>query len=123
MKVNLENNRNCPTSLYGVSKIAGEEIGHFFSTREQAFEFIALRIGWVVYDSPFAHKNTPLNDYLESMYLSKNDCIGYFLAAAETTNINNENPFYVGYAISNNKTALYDIKNTCETLAFAPTTE
>ena len=122
-KVNLENYRNCPTSLYGVSKIAGEEIGHFFSTREQAFEFIALRIGWVVYDSPFAHKNTPLNDYLESMYLSKNDCIGYFLAAAETTNINNENPFYVGYAISNNKTALYDIKNTCETLAFAPTTE
>jgi len=119
-KINMENSKNCPTSLYGACKIAGEEIGHFFSLREDAFEFLSLRIGWVIYDSPNVYKDTALNDYLQSMYLSKNDCIGYFLAAIETTNLNKENPFYVGYAVSNNKTRLYDIGPTCKFLNFEP---
>ena len=54
------------------------------------------------------------------MYLSKNDCIGYFLAAIETANLNKKNPFYVGYAVSNNKTRLYDIEPTCKFLNFKP---
>jgi len=119
-KINMENSKNCPTSLYGACKIAGEEIGHFFSLREDAFEFLSLRIGWVIYDSPNVYEDTALNDYLQSMYLSKNDCIGYFLAAIETANLNKKNPFYVGYAVSNNKTRLYDIEPTCKFLNFEP---
>ena len=108
---------DCPSSLYGVSKIMGEQMGNFFAVREKAFEFIGLRIGWVVYDDANAHKGTPLNDYLQSMFLSKEDCIGYFLAAARTTRIDK---FFVGYAVSNNSTRLYDYEDTCRVLNFYP---
>ena len=92
-------------------------MGNFFAVREKAFEFIALRIGWVVYNDANAHEGTPLNDYLQSMFLSKKDCIGYFLAAARTTNIDK---FFVGYAVSNNSTRLYDYEDTCTVLGFYP---
>ena len=108
-KINMENSKTAQQVYMGIC--VWREIGHFFSLREDAFEFLSLRIGWVIYDSPNVYKDTALNDYLQSMYLSKNDCIGYFLAAIETTNLNKKNPFYVGYAVSNNKTRLYDVNN------------
>ena len=106
-----------PSCLYGVSKILGEQMGHFFSVREKAFEFIGLRIGWVVYDDANTHNGTPLNDYLQSMFLSKEDCVGFFLAAARTTKVQR---FFIGYAVSNNRTRIYDCSDTCELLGFNP---
>jgi nucleoside-diphosphate-sugar epimerase len=117
--INMENSSSCPTSLYGVSKIAGEAIGQFYSVREKAFEFIALRIGWVVYNNANVHKGTPLNDYLQSMYLSKEDCIGFFVAAAEAI-LEEKNSFFVGYAVSNNETRIYDLTETCKILKYTP---
>jgi len=109
-----------PSSLYGVSKILGEEMGKYYSLQMAAFEFIALRIGWVIYDDPFVHKGTPLNDYLECMFLSKRDCAGFFLGAVETKRVSQDVPFFVGYAVSDNTNRIYNYEETCNILEYRP---
>eukprot|EP00913_Durusdinium_trenchii_P017386 g16345.t2 len=41
-----------PDSFYAVSKLTGEAMGYLYSRVHQSFEFVALRIGWCLYDKP-----------------------------------------------------------------------
>ena len=67
-----------PDSPYGVSKVFGEALGKYYSCHKNAFEFIALRIGWISYKDPSVLKGTLLEDYLRAMWLSTRDCKGFF---------------------------------------------
>eukprot|EP00494_Astrolonche_serrata_P019874 UN20089 len=41
-----------PDSHYAASKIYGEEMGKLYSEVNRHFDFIPLRIGWILYDNP-----------------------------------------------------------------------
>ena len=112
--LSLENNTN-PDSLYAVSKLFGEDLGKYFSEQHK-IKFIGLRIGWIVKgDDPTIMCGTPSEDYLRSMYLSHRDCIQAFERALESSK-----DFLIAYAISNNSTKVFDLKETSRTLNFYP---
>ena len=112
--LSLENNTN-PDSLYAVSKLFGEDLGKYFSEQHK-IKFIGLRIGWIVKgDDPTIMCGTPSEDYLRSMYLSHRDCIQAFERALESSR-----DFLIAYAISNNSTKVFDLKETSRTLNFYP---
>ena len=112
--LSLENNTN-PDSLYAVSKLFGEDLGKYFSEQHK-IKFIGLRIGWIVKgDDPTIMCGTPSEDYLRSMYLSHRDCIQAFEKALESSR-----DFLIAYAISNNSTKVFDLKETSRTLNFYP---
>lgn len=64
-----------PDSYYAVSKLWGEDMGKLYARVQKDFEFVSLRIGWVLYDDPTELKGTEFEDYLRSMFLSRDDCI------------------------------------------------
>lgn len=100
-----------PDSFYGVSKLFGENLGKYYS-REFGIKFIALRIGWTFpEDTPLIFKETKDEDYIRAMFLSKRDCVEIFTKSLES----NEN-YVIAYAISNNKQAVFDLKETKEIL-------
>ena len=112
--LSLENNTN-PDSLYAVSKLFGEDLGKYFSEQHK-IKFIGLRIGWIVKgDDPTIMCGTPSEDYLRSMYLSHRDCIQAFERALESSR-----DYLIAYAISNNSTKVFDLKETSRTLNFYP---
>ena len=112
--LSLENNTN-PDSLYAVSKLFGEDLGKYFSEQHK-IKFIGLRIGWIVKgDDPTIMCGTPSEDYLRSMYLSHHDCIQVFERALESSR-----NYLIAYAISNNSTKVFDLKETSRTLNFYP---
>ena len=112
--LSLENNTN-PDSLYAVSKLFGEDLGKYFSEQHK-IKFIGLRIGWIVKgDDPTIMCGTPSEDYLRSMYLSHRDCIQAFERALESSR-----DFLIAYAISNNSTKVFDLKETSRALNFYP---
>ena len=112
--LSLENNTN-PDSLYAVSKLFGEDLGKYFSEQHK-IKFIGLRIGWIVKgDDPTIMCGTPSEDYLRSMYLSHRDCIQAFERALESSK-----DFLIAYAISNNSTKVFDLKETSRALNFYP---
>tara|TARA_R110002072_G_scaffold39201_1_gene112791 strand:+ start:412 stop:1062 length:651 start_codon:yes stop_codon:yes gene_type:complete len=81
-----------PDSFYGVTKIFGEMLGKYYSEVENAFNFIGIRIGWVI--NPDLAPNT---DYFNCMWLKNDDCIKIFEEA-----INNKNQFDILYGVSGN---------------------
>jgi nucleoside-diphosphate-sugar epimerase len=81
-----------PDSFYGVTKIFGEMLGKYYSEVENAFDFVALRIGWVINPD-----DAPNTDYFNCMHLSNNDCIQCFKDA-----INSKERFSIKYGVSGN---------------------
>ena len=79
-----------PDSFYGVTKIFGEMLGKYYSEVENAFNFIGIRIGWVI--NP---EDAPDTDYFNCMWLKNEDCIKVFEDAIE-----NQNKFDILYGVS-----------------------
>ncbi len=49
-------------------------LGKYYSEVEKAYQFIAIRIGWVIRDET----NKPDTDYFRAMWLTQEDCIKVF---------------------------------------------
>ena len=104
-----------PTSLYGVSKLTGEQLGRFFS-REHGLQFVALRIGATGRgDDPTTAVGSPSEDYVRAMFISVRDITGAFVRAIEV-----DKTFLVAYAVSNNDRRIFDMRSTHEQLGFYP---
>ena len=104
-----------PTSLYGVSKVAGEQLGRYFS-RHHGIQFVALRIGATDRtDTPRTADHSPSASYVNAMFLSKRDLIEAFTLA-----LNVETDYMLAYAISNNDSKIFDMHETHENLGFYP---
>jgi len=110
-----------PDSYYGISKLTGEALGSYFARVQKAFEFVALRIGWCLYDSAEKLNGTSNEDYLKAMYLSHRDFRG-FLHGSMVADIAGEpfNKFVVAYAVSNNSNRLFDLDESIRILGYTP---
>jgi len=106
-----------PDSFYGASKLYGEDLGKLYSEVKGYFEFVSLRIGWILYDDPTEIRDTPYFQYLLSMFLSQRDCLGFFKASLEQPLEKKYNTFYV---ISNNTRRVFDLEDTIKTLGYKP---
>ncbi len=99
-----------PLSLYGKSKVFGENLGlhltHF------GLQFVALRIGWTVpEDNPALYGGL----YMRSVFCSQRDLIQYFSQALVI-----QKDFVVAFAVSNNQKGIFDLTETCEQLKIMP---
>ena len=104
-----------PTSIYGVSKLFGEDLGWLYNKRH-GIGFVALRIGATgPTDNPGRSKGTDRESYIRAMFLSRRDCVGVFRKALEV-----EAGFLVAYAISDNDKRVFDMKDSIEKLGFEP---
>lgn len=106
-----------PDSLYGVSKLFGEDLGRYYA-RFFGIQFVSLRIGWAapevaparVIGSDKSHK-----DHFRVMFLSRRDLVDAFDRALQV-----ETDFLVAYAVSDNKPCVFDLTETREKLGFNP---
>jgi nucleoside-diphosphate-sugar epimerase len=107
-----------PDSYYAVSKLCGEDIGKYYSQTLSCFEFIALRIGWCLYDDPRELKGTEFEEYLRAMYLSRRDCIN-FVKAALKVSLGSQR-YACAYAVSDNSSRVFDLEETAKVLGYYP---
>jgi NAD+ dependent glucose-6-phosphate dehydrogenase len=99
-----------PTSLYGESKVFGENVGRHLS--HFGVQFVALRIGWSVpQDNPALYAG----DYMRAVFLSHRDLIEAFVRALEI-----DTDYLVAFAVSNNTHGVFDLKETRRKLGFNP---
>lgn len=104
-----------PTSLYGVAKATGEQLGRYFSTHH-GIQFVGLRIGSTGgSDAPTGPTPRPQDTYNMAMFISKRDMI-----EAVTLSLNLDKDFLIAYAISNNDSRIFDLTETNEQLGFYP---
>lgn len=104
-----------PSSMYGVSKLFGEEVGRLYAS-QHGLEFVGLRIGATFrQDDPSLRADSPSGEYLRAMFLSKRDCVQAFTRALEV-----ETNLLIAYAISNNGRRVFDLRETEEKLGFYP---
>ena len=104
-----------PDSLYGVSKLFGENLGWHYS-RQFGIQFVALRIGATFpADDPSIRRGTPAEDHVRALFLSKRDCVQAFARALEV-----DADYVVAYATSDNERPIFDLTETRERLGFNP---
>lgn len=99
-----------PISLYGQSKVYGENIGRHLSYL--GTRFVALRIGWTVpEDNPAAYGGA----YMRAVFCSKRDLTEAFRCAVET-----DADFLTAFAVSDNGRPVFDLAQTRQRLGFKP---
>ena len=105
-----------PDSIYGVSKLFGENLGRYYAT-VAGLQFVALRIGWTtVADDPGALDGKENESHLRALYLSTRDCVHAFERAIEI-----DTDFLVAYATSDNRQyGIFDLTESKEKLGFNP---
>lgn len=105
-----------PDSLYGVSKLFGENLGRYYS-KVADIQFVALRIGWTPKeDDPGLLDGTEQELHLRALYLSKRDCIQFFKRAIEI-----DTDYLVAYATSENRQhGIFDLEETKAKLGYYP---
>lgn len=105
-----------PDSIYGVSKLFGENLGRYYAT-VAGIQFIALRIGWTtVEDDPGALDGKENESHLRALYLSTRDCVHAFERAIEI-----DTDYLVAYATSDNRQyGIFDLIESKEKLGFHP---
>ncbi len=104
-----------PDSLYGVSKLFGENLGKLYSERHN-LEFVGLRIGWIVRENNASLKmGTSGEDYFRAIYLSHRDCVGFFRRSLEV-----DTQYLLAYATSNNDLNIFDLTETIHQLGYQP---
>jgi len=108
-----------PDSYYAVSKLYGEALGYLYSRVHHDFDFVALRIGWCLYDDPTALKGHQCEDYLRCMWLSERDFRG-FMRGALTVDLTAEHGFVVAYAVGPNGRRLFDLRESTRLLGYSP---
>lgn len=111
--------RTGPDSFYAVSKLCGEAMGYLFSRVYHSFEFVALRIGWCLYEKPTDLKGDECEDYLRSMFLSHRDFKGFLRASLER-DLQPHQGFLIAYAVSRNGLRTFDLQETIQTLGYEP---
>lgn len=104
-----------PHNLYGVSKLWGESLAHYYS-EQRGLSCICLRLGWVmardVLDSKAASYSTGLD-----MVLTHDDLARLVVAAiAAPSNLR----FGVYYGLSDNRWKRFDIQPTRRDLGYEP---
>ena len=109
------NDTPAPDSLYGVSKLFGENIGWYYA-RMFGIQFVGLRIGWTFpEDEPSIKRGTASEDLVRAMFLSKRDCVQAFTRALQV-----DTDYLLAYAISDNDQRVFDLTETRERLGFRP---
>lgn len=99
-----------PLSLYGESKVYGENLGRHLSYT--GMQFVALRIGWTVpQDNPAPYDSS----YMRAVFCSKRDLIAAFTRALEV-----ETQFLAAFAVSDNTNGVFDLEETKKLLKFIP---
>jgi NAD+ dependent glucose-6-phosphate dehydrogenase len=97
-------------SLYGQSKVYGENLGRHLAYLGTAF--VALRIGWTVPGddpSPYA------GEYMRAVWCSHRDLVDAFQRALAV-----DTGFVAAYAVSANTRGVFDLAGTREALGFSP---
>lgn len=99
-----------PISLYGESKVFGENLGRHLAY--VGMQFVALRIGWTVpQDNPALYGGA----YMRAVFCSKRDLVQAFDKALEI-----DTTFLPAFATSNNTHNVFDLAETRRTLGFNP---
>ena len=99
-----------PLSLYGISKVYGENLGRHLSYL--GMQFVALRIGWTTpEDNPALYGGS----YMRAVFCSKSDLVSAFTRALEV-----ETDFMAAFAVSNNTHGVFDLAETRKKLGFSP---
>jgi len=99
-----------PISLYGQSKVFGENVGRHLANL--GTQFVALRIGWTIpQDNPAMFGGA----YMRAVFCSHRDLIGAFIKAIEV-----ETEFLPAFVVSNNTRNVFDMEETKEKLGFVP---
>ena len=104
-----------PDSLYGVSKLFGEDLGRYYS-RFYGIKFVCLRIGTafgVHWTELMKKGDRSTQDHLRALYLSKRDLIDIFDRALQI-----DTAFMLAYAVSDNEPAVFDLTETRAKLGF-----
>lgn len=105
-----------PDSIYGVSKLFGENLGRYYVTTS-GIRFVALKIGWTREDDDCtALDGTEHERHLRALYLSKRDCVQAFRRAVDI-----DVDYLVAYATSDNcQYGIFDLEESKEKLGFYP---
>ncbi len=104
-----------PDSLYGVSKLFGEDLGRYYA-RLFGIQFVALRLGWAAPDTYSPTRRDEANEnHLRALFLSKRDSIQLVTRALEV-----DADYLVAYGISDNKDRFFDLSETTEKLGYHP---
>lgn len=99
-----------PISLYGQSKVFGENLGRHLS--HFGIQFVGLRIGWTVpEDNPALYRGA----YMRAVFCSQRDLIQAF-----SKSLTIEKDFLVAFAVSDNSQAVFDLNQTKKELDFHP---
>ena len=106
-----------PDSLYGVSKLFGEDLGRYYS-RFFGIKVVSLRIGWADTQKMkdwIISAEEPVKDHVRVMFLSTRDLVDVMDKALQT-----DMNYLVAYAVSDNKPAVFDLTETRKKLGFNP---
>lgn len=99
-----------PDCTYAQSKVFGENLGRHYAYL--GLQCVALRIGWTVAsDTPVPYDSA----YMRAMFCSKRDLVQAFDKALAS-----RADFLTAFAISNNRTRVFDLDQTQEQLGFEP---
>ncbi len=111
------NDPSAPDSLYGVSKLFGEDLGRYYS-RFFGMKFVSLRIGSAASSfvpEQIKRSDKSAKDHIRVMYLSQRDLIDITDKALQI-----DTDYLVAYAVSDNKPAVFDLTETKSNLGFNP---
>lgn len=106
-----------PDSLYGVSKLFGEDLGRYYS-RFFGIKVVSLRIGFAEREVMKEHvkqDDQALKDHIRFMFLSKRDLINITDKALQS-----DKDYVLAYAVSDNKPAVFDLTETRKELGYSP---
>ena len=106
-----------PDSLYGVSKLFGEDLGRYYA-KFFGIKVVSLRIGFAEREAMIEHMKTgdeSLKNHIRFMFLSKRDLIDIVDKALQ-----HDKDYILAYAVSDNKPAVFDLTETRENLGYSP---
>ena len=106
-----------PDSLYGVSKLFGEDLGRYYS-RFFGIKVVSLRIGWADTQKMrdwIINAEEPVKNHVRVMFLSTSDLIDVMDKSLQI-----DTDYLLAYAVSDNKPAVFDLTETRKNLGFNP---
>ena len=109
-----------PDTYYGVTKVFGEAMGHYYAKRH-GMDVVNLRIGWLLTEEELARecreRDAAGERFARAMWLSPGDC-RRAIAAAATTRL--ESTPTTAHAISNNAERFLSLSETMLELGYRP---